>query len=78
MKNLLLTLLLISTAAFAQITPQTATNDQGAPFLRLFNNTSVYTSCYLRDEYNYFTFVIAPQTFSLWYPVYGYYEWQCR
>ena len=81
MRNLLLTLLLISAASFAQIDPivaQTATNDAGMPFLRLHNNTLIYTSCYLRDEYNFFTFVIPPQTVSLWYPVYGYYEWQCQ
>ena len=81
MKTLLLALLLISSASFAQVVaiiPETALNDTGAPFLRLHNNTFSYVSCYYKDEYNFFTFVLAPQTASLWYPVYGYYEWRCE
>ncbi len=79
MKSLFLTLLLlVSAASFAQVIQETATNDVGQPFIRMYNNTPSWASCYYRDNYNYFTFVIAPQTYSMWYPVYGYYEWQCQ
>ena len=78
MKSLFLALLLlISSAVFAQVVQETAMNNAGQPFIRLHNNTPSWASCYYRDTYNYFTFVIAPQTYSMWYPVYGYYEWQC-
>ncbi len=78
MRSLLLALLLVCTAAVAQIVPQQAQNNEGQSFFRLHNNTSAYTSCYYRDTYNYVTFTITPFSTSLWYPVYGYYEWGCR
>ena len=79
MKKILLTiaLLLISTAAFA-VYEETAYNDNGYLFIRLINNTNSWASCYYRDDYNYYTFSIAPQTITQWQPVYGYYQWECR
>jgi len=77
MRKLLLVLLLVCSSAFAQLIPQEATNNQGQPFLRLNNNTGYYLSCYIKDNYNYFTFTISPYTSSLWYPVYGVYVWEC-
>lgn len=77
MKKLLLVLLLVCSSAFAQVVPQSATNNQGQPFLRLNNTTEYYLSCYIRDNYNYFTFRISPYTMSVWYPVYGQYVWEC-
>ncbi len=75
---LLVLLLLVSSVASAQIMEQHAQNDMGQPFIRLYNNTPYYASCFYKDAYNYLTFVIAPGTVSLWYPVYGYYVWQCN
>jgi len=82
MRSLILTLLLlISSAVSAQVMQEVATNNAGQPFIRLYNNTPSWVSCYYRDSYNYFTFVIAPQAVSLWYPIYGMkfgqYEWKC-
>ena len=78
MRSLLLALLLVCSTALAQIIPQQAENNQGQSFFRIQNHTSYYISCYYRDSYNYITFTIAPNTVSLWYPVYGYYIWECQ
>ena len=78
MRSLLFALLLVCSTAVAQVVQQQAVNDQGQSFFRLHNNTSNYISCYYRDTYNYITFTVAPRAISLWYPVYGYYEWECR
>jgi len=78
MRSLFLALLLVCSVAVAQIVPQQASNDQGQSFLRIHNNTPYYISCYYRDSYNYITFTISPNTTSLWYPVYGYYIWECQ
>ena len=79
MRSLLLALVLVCSTALAQIQiiPQQADNDQGQSFFRLHNNTSYYISCYYRDSYNYITFTIAPRSISLWYPIYGFYIWEC-
>jgi len=78
MRAFLLTILLLVTSVVsAQVVPQTAQNNNGQPFIRLYNNTAVYTSCYYKDNFSYYTFVLAPQQVSMWYPVYGYYQWQC-
>ena len=77
MRSLLLALLLVCSVAVAQIVPQQADNDQGNSFFRLHNNTPYYISCYYRDSYNFITFSIAPRSTSLWYPVYGFYIWEC-
>lgn len=77
MRSLLLALLLVCSVAFAQIVPQQADNDMGQSFFRLHNTSSYYISCYYRDTYNYITFTVAPQSTSLWYPVYGFYIWEC-
>ena len=80
MKALLLTLLLfVSAIASSQQMPvyeQVANNNQGA-FIRIFNTLPRYVSCYYRDDYNYFTFVIAPHTVTVWQPIYGTYVWEC-
>ena len=78
MRNLLLTLVLVCSAASAQIIPEQANNNQGQSFFRLYNNTPYYISCYYKDNYNYITFTIAPRNTSFWYPVYGFYIWECQ
>jgi len=81
MKALLLTLLLfVSAVASSQQMPvyeQLASNDQGT-FIRIHNTLLRYVSCYYRDDYNYFTFIIAPQTVTDWQPIYGAYVWECK
>lgn len=76
---LLLTLFLslIPVAVHGQVFPQTSYNNQGQLFFRVFNNTGYYYSCFYRDPYNYFTFSLAPGSYSMWYPVYGQYQWHC-
>lgn len=73
-------LLLISSVASAnQVTEQKANNNQGQQFIRLINSSpNQYASCYYRDAYNYYTFTVAPNTFTAWQPIYGAYVWQCR
>ena len=81
MKNFLLASLLLlmsATVSAQQVVEETAVNNMGQPFIRLINNTPYYASCYLRDSYNYLTFVIAPGSVSMWYPIYGFYVWECR
>lgn len=73
-------LLLMSTIAFAQQTvfEETAYNNSGQLFVRLVNQSNQWVSCYYRDQYNYYTFSIAPQTITQWQPIYGAYVWECR
>jgi len=78
MRSLLLALLLVCSVAVAQIVPEQANNNQGQAFFRLHNNSSYFVSCYYKDMYNYITFTIAPNSASLWYPVYGVYVWECQ
>lgn len=80
MKALILTLILILTpiAASAQVVEELASNNAGAPFIRLHNYLPRWVSCYYSDDYNYFTFTIAPQTTTMWQPIYGTYIWQCN
>ena len=81
MKALILTILLfVSAIASSQQPPvyeQIASNNQGT-FIRIHNTLPRYVSCYYRDSYNYFTFVIAPQTVTDWQPICGVYVWQCQ
>ena len=77
MKRLMLVLLLLCSAAFAQVNEEIATNN-GQMFIRIHNTTEYYYSCYYRDEVNYLTFSLPPYTTSGWQPIYGYYEWQCN
>ena len=81
MKALLLTLLLfVSGIASSQQPPvyeQIASNNQGT-FIRIHNTLSRYVSCYYRDNYNYYTFTIAPHSTTVWQPIYGVYVWQCQ
>jgi hypothetical protein len=71
-------LVLLPVMANAQLVPQTTYNNQGQLFFRVINNTQYYYSCFYRDAYNYFTFSLAPGYTSMWYPVYGQYEWRCN
>jgi len=75
---LILILMLISFSVDAQVQEQMSRNNVGQPIIRFFNNFNRPVSCYYRDQYNYFTFVIHPRSYSFWYPVYGYYKWNCN
>ena len=77
-KLLLVCLLLISTAANAQVVEQRANNNNGQPFLRLINQSPSWVACYYKDAYNYLTFSIAPNSVTNWQPIYGAYFWECR
>jgi len=80
LKNIILALLLaivVFIPASAQVSSQQAVNSIGQPFIRIYNMTPRYVSCYYRDQFNYFTFVISPNSYSMWYPIYGQYEWRC-
>ncbi len=77
-KLLLVCLLLISSVANAQVVEQVANNNMGQPFIRLINQSNNWVACYYSDQYNYFTFSIAPNTVTAWQPIYGAYVWECR
>ena len=78
MKKLMLVLLLLCSAAFAQTVSEEVAYNNGQMFIRIHNTTQTYYSCYYIYEVNYLTFSLAPRTTSGWQPVYGYYEWQCN
>ena len=82
MKKLLLTivLLMMSATALTQqvVFEETAYNNNNQLFIRLSNFSNNWVACYYSDQYNYFTFTIAPQTVTPWSPVYGQYAWECR
>ena len=80
MRALILVLLLMIApiASAQQVTQQVAQNNMGQPFLRLYNPFPMYVSCFYRDQYNYYTFTVAPNSVSSWYPVYGYFQWACQ
>lgn len=78
MRKLLLVLLLVCSAAFAQVNEEMSSNDYGQLFIRIHNTTGSYMSCYYKDEVNYITFFLRPYSISNWQPVYGYYEWKCN
>ena len=80
MRALILVLLLMIApiASAQQVTQQVAQNNMGQPFLRLYNPSPMYVSCFYRDQYNYYTFTISPHSVSTWYPVYGYFQWACQ
>jgi hypothetical protein len=83
MKKLLISLMLTMTlfvgSVGAQVSPRQQ-NQNGTAFVQLYNSSphDAY-SCYIRDNSNnFYTFYVYPQSASRWYPVYGYYEWQCE
>jgi len=78
MKKLLLVLLLMfATVADAQVGPQMGQNAYGQPIVRITNTLPRPVSCFIRDQYNYYTFVVPPRSVSLWYPIYGPWQWSC-
>jgi hypothetical protein len=79
MRAILLTLLLLfSSTASAAVVEQVTRNNSGQPVIRILNQTPYYMNCYYRDQYNYYTFTLAPWTSSMWFMIYGQYQWQCR
>lgn len=79
MRALIVALLLMLTpiSASATVQQEVATNNFGQPFIRLHNYYPVAVSCYYRDAYNYYTFIIPAQTTTVWQPIYGQYQWRC-
>lgn len=77
---LAIALLALSVTAMAQQTvyEETAYNNQNQLFIRLANYSNNWVACWYRDQFNYYTFSIAPQTVTNWSPVYGQYYWECR
>jgi hypothetical protein len=73
----LLTLLLFIPTASAQVMPEQR-NNNGQTIFRVVNNTNYYTNCFYRDQANYFTFSVSPRSSSMWYPVFGQYQWGCK
>tara|TARA_B100000929_G_scaffold247489_1_gene206230 strand:- start:8845 stop:9114 length:270 start_codon:yes stop_codon:yes gene_type:complete len=88
MKNLLFCLFLLTSAsAFAPVNAQQpqkpvytehSTNKAGVVFTRVVNTTPRVITCWIRDEYTYTAFIVPANKTSLWYPIYGKYNWFCE
>lgn len=69
---------LLSFSVYAQVRSQTAVSNTGTPIIRFFNPYPFSVGCEFRDSNaGYFTFVIPPRSFTMWYPMYGRIEWKC-
>lgn len=73
----LLALMFAAVVASAQVAVQEDITSTGQHVVRFHNNTNHFVSCVYKDKYNYYTFNLAPQRVSMWYPVYGKYQWRC-
>ena len=79
MKKLILILcLLFAVSADAQVNEQHNMNNYGQPIIRFYNSLPRPVSCFYRDQFTYYTFVIGPHQYSYWYRINGQYQWQCR
>jgi hypothetical protein len=82
MKTLLIAVFLFFALTASANTPpvyqENAIANNGVSVIRLVNTTPYAVSCWLRDEYTFTSFVVPGQRVSLWYPIYGYYEWYCE
>ena len=79
MKTILLVMLLLfSTPVLSQAVEQTMMGNTGRALFRVANNTPFFINCFYRDDANYFTFSLAPHTYSMWYPIFGRYQWRCQ
>ncbi len=67
-----------STAAQTPVYVETAVNGNGVVFARVVNATPYIKSCYISDQVNFTSFIVPANRYSLWYPVYGVYEWYCE
>lgn len=77
-KLILILLLMLPFTADAQVQPQVGRNNMGQPIIRFVNLYYRPVSCFYKDAYSYYTFTILPQSYSMWYPIYGNYSWNCR
>lgn len=81
MKKFLVALLfLVSTAIAGNVgyyTEQTVT-PTGVTVVRVANALDVTLACYIQDNFNYTTFYVYPRSYSMWYPVYSQYIWNCH
>lgn len=76
--SLILALTPIAVAQQPTVQEQVVQANNGVYYIRLHNYLPRWVSCYYTDEFNYFTFVIPPQTTTQWQPIYGAYEWVCN
>ena len=81
MRALLLTIFLalapVTVAQQQGVQEEVAQATTGQYFIRLHNTVGRWVSCYYSDDYNFFTFTIAPYTTTVWSPIYGSYVWEC-
>jgi len=47
------------------------------PSYAIVNTHNVYITCFLRDEYSYYEFTIAPNSYSRYYFLRGAFKWHC-
>jgi hypothetical protein len=78
-KNLIMGVFMFcSLPSAAQVFEEHALSPGGIPLIRFINSTGYPVSCYYSDEYTYLNFYILPNQFSMWFPIYGRYVWECR
>ena len=54
------------------------TNNNGVTFMKIVNPTPYMYGCWIRDQHNFVSISMPPDTYSQWYPVYGNTEWYCE
>lgn len=77
MKKLVIGLVLMLSALTVQAFYPEQINNPNGSFFRVVNNNPYPIACFLKDQFTYSTFYVAPGQASLWYPVRGHYVWNC-
>ena len=75
---LVLLLLCLPMKSTAGMSPETFVNGNGVMLIRLHNLSEYPVHCQLSDEYSFHSFAVMGLGASMWYPVYGRFEWRCE
>ena len=83
MKKLLITLVTLMMVTFSSIAQTPAIFDErvvqnGNMFVRIINSAEYTVGCSLEDEHSFHTFYIHSGNASMWYRVYGKFDWYCE
>jgi len=68
----------ISAGVFAQGLYSEEQSGYAGLYVRIVNPSPYNFSCYITDGMNYHRFIVYAQSYGLWYPVSGPYQWQCQ
>ena len=71
-------LLMIPLTAFPQWNVEYNKNMYGQMIVRVINHNPYPVSCYFRDVYSYYTFVVPGRAISGWFLPAGHFQIDCR